>query len=212
MTLALDGAAGLRPGVVARSSGDADLLLSRFDQVHRYTGTGNIAILNTLLVEDAVYEMQLNSISGTPASNFNMELLLQPNSLADAAAYAGQFIALGVNKQPGTTSTSTNQATIWSYHHPEPNKPVAQQMNGFFFDAVAGNAGINSCAIFRLDTRRANKTMSGFGGDTEGTFTGISQWKDASIQWSRVGYLSIYNSGVTMTNTISYVINIKRLY
>lgn len=212
MAITLDGTAGLRPGIIARSSGDPDLMLSRFDQIHRYTGTGNVAILNTLLVEDAVYEMQLNSISGTPATNFNMDIALAPNSLAEAAAYVGQFIAVGVNKQAGTISSNTNQATVWAYHHPEPNKPVAQQMNTFFFDSVAGNAGINGCAIFRLDTRRANKTMCGFGADSEGTFNGMSQWKDASIPWSRIGYMSIYNSGVTMSNTISYVINIKRLY
>jgi hypothetical protein len=210
MAIVLNGTTGHEPVIVNRSSGDPDLLLSKFNEIHRYTGAGNAIVMNTLIVEDAVYEIQMNTVSVDTTVNYNFALTLIPNDEALAPTYFGKFITNTINKYPNTVAADSSQSTPAAQHWPSGANDVA----GFYFDSTYGDAGINGWATLRLDNRRANKVVLARGGDTTGTFTGIGQWTDATAIWSRVGSMGLYspsNPGPANSN-MTYVINIKRLY
>jgi hypothetical protein len=221
MAIKFIGDEGIKPGVIKRKSGDANALLTRFDIVHQYSGTGNLVDISTLMLEDAVYEMHVNVISGNNA-NQNLDPYLRPNSAEEATAYVGQFITNNLTKDPGAQNTGTILSNPIAKKLPASGVSGNDQIQGFIFDGCNGTSGINGCFVMRLDNRKANKTVLVYGGDTEGVFTGVSQWTNTTTTWSRIGNLRFY-AGTTATpwsspdgsavpSAISYVINIARVY
>lgn len=210
MTIKFFADEGLKPGVIARKSGDPDAWLTRFDIVHQYAGKGNTIIMNTMMLEDAVYEIQMNTVSVDTTVNYNFALTLIPNDAALAPTYFGKFITNTINKYPNTVAADSSQSTPAAQHWPSGANDVA----GFYFDSTYGDAGINGWATLRLDNRRANKVVLARGGDTTGSFIGIGQWTDGAAIWSKVGFMSLYNpsSPGPANSNMTYVINIRRLY
>lgn len=213
------------PGIINRTSGAVDLSLTRFDQIHRYSGTGNLIDINTLIAEDAVYEMHVNYTSST-ISNYNVDPYLIPNSWAEAQNYTGQFQFNNLQKASNTNPTATPPTTILTSAQGSTasNDTATPSLQGFWFDQYYGALGVNGTTVLRLDNRRANKTVLFYGGDSNGIGVGHACWNigaATSIQWYRIGRLRLYAGpsatwsnpdGASVPSAISWVINIRRIY
>lgn len=225
-SFAIDGAS-LQGNVINRTTSSSDLLLSRLNQVHRYTGTGNVIDIPTLIEENAVYEMHVNFDSDTSA-NRNVDPYLLPNSYADAANYAGEFQYTFIARCSNTNDTvfPPPDVTVAAASSTSTNDTHTPALRGFYCDNFLGVAGVNGTLIMRLDNRRRNKTVMFQTGDSSGIAVGHSCWTNDTRVWSRVGALRLYAGTVDMgvpgwyaqidgaadPAAISWVLNIRRIY
>lgn len=219
--------ASYQSDIIHRTPASPDLLLTKLGQVHKYSGTGNVIHIPTLIEEDAVYEMHVNFDSDT-LDNMNIDPYLLPNSYAEASNYAGEFQYSLIARSSNTNDSSVppTNVTVSSASSTATNDIHTPLLRGFYCDNFIGSMGVNGTLVMRLDNRRRNKTVMFQSGDSHSIAIGHSCWANDTRVWSRVGVLRLYAGTVNLgvsgwyaqldgsadPSAVNWTINIRRIY
>lgn len=141
------------------------LLLSSFDVIHYYYGSGISSIdVSTTMVENAVYEVHIT----TGSSSDNIDLFLQPNY----TSYGGEFSCMYWSSEATGAPNKTERNETQSY---------------FYFDHINGVSGNTPVCLWTLFNFRDRKQVMYIGGDTTSIALGTSRWNNSSTQWNTIG-------------------------
>ena len=186
-----------RPFVVNMSHNGPLTKLENFNQVHKYVVIGNVPflVLNTVMVEDAIYEVHFNCIGSLP----NSDIILIPNN----TSYPGAIITKGW--------TLTESGALVPYT----NAITPSLTDRFWFDTVSGVVGTNPSGVITIYNFRANKMTRYEGQDSVGLTTCSGKWNDTTTIWNTVGQLANQIDWDRLpqanSNTYSWTVTIKRI-
>jgi hypothetical protein len=178
---------------ITRSSGDAALLLDRFDVIHQYVTNGsNNCDVTTQMVDGGVYEVLINTQANGGAIAYDLDV--RPNN----TSYSGQFSVGVILTAAGNAST--------------PNQGVSPYAS-FQSDTSSGTSGTDGSSRLTLfPSAGKNKRVLAQNADSYGTSIWSGTWSNQSTAWLTVGGVYFYSSGaVTNASLINSVISVRRI-
>lgn len=180
---------------IQRNSGDAALLLDRFDVMHQYVTNGSNSVnVTTQLVDGGVYEVLINSQANGGATDYVP--LLRPNN----TSYSNQFTTNVVEISGAAGSAPTVNAS----------RPVDSL---FSTDALAGTTDIDGFTrITIFPSASLPKKALFHSGSSLGSSICSGYWNNTSTQWLTVGQITLY-SPASMSNPglINSVVTVRRI-
>lgn len=172
--------------VISRTRDSEPLLLDDFNTIHSYTYTGDGVAefnINTLMVENAVYEIQFN-FSGGLDRNIDFTLFPIPNYDLGSRYYTIFHCSEDDNVSVVYRSTVS--------------------IAGFFFDFYPGNHGYDPIGKITIHNDRHAKKIHFQASDTSSVVNGSGYWLDDSSTAIDYNALSTspppYNTTSTWTN------------
>ena len=188
------------PNLIYRANpgSGSPLLLSSFNTVHYYTGSGTTFAISTGMVVNGVYEVKFNCFGSTAA---NDDLLLTPN-----VSVSGSNIFY-------TTYQSVTTVPALQYS-------ASSNSGGFTFDFVGGALGRDPVGKITIYNNTNAKKIRIEAGDTTSVVTGTGYWLtsaytpsittpppyNTATAWTSVGSLSFGTQSFT-----SWVIWVTRV-
>lgn len=175
------------------TAGDSppELLLSDFNESHVYRVTDKKSILlNTVLVEDAEYELLF--VASTRFNNSDVALL--PNDVN----YGNVINTLGY-------ITGTTGGTQVEVHPYVDYSPYFRADCSFVF-------GRNPTGRIKINTRRNHKVSIAQSQDSDGVATTSSRWQDSTTQWRVLGRFGTTQSFAdTVDAGWSWYVSVRRI-
>jgi len=176
------------PTVINMPSSQTVVPLTRYDEVHVYSGLGETVDLGTGLVNGGVY--QVTAVWRSNGSPTNNDTVLRPNFFD----YSNQFHVSQVNMGPSGPIAVRAQGTLAH----------------FAFDHFAGTEGADG--FFNMTIWNETDLMKAIqysGGDTfGGTVTATGIWNNTSTAWIALGRLTFKPSA---SPALRYKVRVRRI-